>query len=69
MNLFLLVVCVMLHLIGALLMLKYMEQWLELNPEEEYFFLTKKLDVIIIMFWFCFVVVAVVVEVFGPDKE
>lgn len=69
MNLFLLVVCVMLYLIGALLMLKYMEQWLELNHEEKYFFLTKKLDVIIIAFWFCFIVVAVVVEVFGPVEE
>lgn len=65
----LLVACVMLYLIGSLLMMKYMEQWLELNPEEEYFFLTKKLDVIIIAFWFCFIVVAIIIEIFGPVEE
>jgi cell division protein FtsW (lipid II flippase) len=69
MNIVLLVACVMLYLIGALLMMQYMEQWLDANPEEEFFFLTKKLDIIIIMFWFCFIVVAIIIEIFGPVKE
>jgi cell division protein FtsW (lipid II flippase) len=65
----LLVACVMLYLIGSLLMMKYMEQWLDANPEEEFFFLTKKLDIIIITFWFCFIVVAIIIDIFGPVEE
>jgi hypothetical protein len=56
-------------MLGALLMTKYMEQWLVANEEEEYFFLTKKLDVIIITFWPFFTVVSLVIEVFGPVDE
>ena len=63
------ITCVALYLLGALLMSKYMEQWLLVNTEEEFFFLTKKLDIIIIAFWFCFIVIAVIIEVFGPVKE
>jgi hypothetical protein len=65
----LVIMCVALYLLGALLMSKYMEQWLLVNTEEEFFFLTKKLDIIIIAFWFCFIVIAVIIEVFGPVEE
>lgn len=69
MNIFLLVACVVMYLLGALLMTKYMDEWLASNPEEQHFFLSSKLDVIIIAFWFCFIVVAIVIDVFGPAEE
>jgi hypothetical protein len=55
--------------IALALMHTYMKQWLELNPEEEQFFLTKSLDIIILTFWPAFVVIAVIIEIFGPVKE
>lgn len=57
------------YFIGALLMSTYMKQWLELNPEEKQFFLTKSLDIIILTFWPCFVVIAAIIEIFGPVEE
>lgn len=66
---FLAIALALVYFIGAMLMHSHMKQWLELNPEEEHFFLTKDLDIIIMAFWPGFVVIAATIKLFGPSEE
>jgi hypothetical protein len=63
------VMCVFLYLAGVIATIKMMEYYLALETDEEFFFLSKKLDIIIIVFWPVFVLVSIVIELFGPKDE